>query len=236
MKGFSLIRNAAAIAVVAGAAGVAGAVSASGTGASAASADRTADIVAIQSTQACYGRAQDVVYRNYANKGRAVREGIAAFGQCFTPGADVTITVHGTKVLDHAKNIGAWTRFVYQFGHANGITSTRHLLGNIEVKLTGPDRGIVYAAAITPHFVGQGVGARHPAILWITGNYRGVVHRINGRWLITSYRINADEFAQANVTYPLGVSNGSGNIGFPDPSASTDSASTGSASTGSARH
>jgi hypothetical protein len=50
------------------------------------------------------------------------------------------------------------------------------------------------------------------------------------------HRINADEFAQANVTYPLGVSNGSGNIGFPDPSASTDSASTGSASTGSARH
>ena len=48
-----------------------------------------------------------------------------------------------------------------------------------------------------------------------------MVHRINGRWLITSYRINADEFAQAAVTYPLGVSNGSGNIGFPDPSAST---------------
>ena len=64
MKGFSLIRNAAAIAVVAGAAGVVGAVSGSGTGASAASADRTADIVAIQNTQACYGRAQDVVYRN----------------------------------------------------------------------------------------------------------------------------------------------------------------------------
>jgi hypothetical protein len=41
MKGLSLIRNAAAIAVVAGAAGVVGAVSGSGTGASAASADRT---------------------------------------------------------------------------------------------------------------------------------------------------------------------------------------------------
>ena len=139
MKGFSFIRTAAAIAVVAGAAGVVGAVSGAGTGASAASADRTADIVAIQSTQACYGRAQDVVYRNYANKGRAEREGLAAFGQCFTPGADVTITVHGTKLLDHAGNIRAWTQFVYQFGHTNGITSTRHLLGNIEVKLTGPN-------------------------------------------------------------------------------------------------
>jgi hypothetical protein len=223
MKGFSFIRNAAAIAVVAGAAGVAGAVSGAGTGASAAGADRTADIVAIQNTQACYGRAQDVVYRNYANKSRAEREGVAAFGQCFTPGADVTITVHGTKVLDHASNIRAWTQFVYQFGHSNGITSTRHLLGNIEVKLTGPDRGIVYSAAITPHFVGQGVGAKHPAILWITGNYRGVVHRINGRWLITSFRINADEFARASATYPLGVSNGSGNIGFPDPSAGANS-------------
>jgi len=229
MKGFSIIRTAAAIAVVAGAAGVVGAVSGAGPGASAASADRTADIVAIQNTQACYGRAQDVVYRNYANKSRAEREGVAAFGQCFTPGADVTITVHGTKVLDHASSIRAWTQFVYQFGHANGITSTRHLLGNIEVKLTGPDSAIVYSSGITPHFVGQGAGARHPAIDWIIGNYRGVVHRINGRWLITSYRINADEFAQAAVTYPLGVSNGSGNIGFPDPSASTVLASTGSA-------
>lgn len=220
MKGFNLIRNAAAIAVIAGAAGAAGTLSGAGNGASAASADRTADTVAIQNTQACYGRAQDVVYRNYANKRRAEREGLAAFGQCFTPGADVTITVHGTKVLDHASNIRAWTQFVYQFGHSNGITSTRHLLSNIEVKLTGPDKGIVYSAAITPHFVGQGVGAKHPAVLWITANYRGVVHRINGRWLITSFRINADEFAQASATYPLGVSNGSGNIGFPDPSAS----------------
>lgn len=220
MKGFNLIRNAAAIAVIAGAAGAAGTLSGAGNGASAASADRTADIVAIQNTQACYGRAQDVVYRNYANKRRAEREGLAAFGQCFTPGADVTITVHGTKVLDHASNIRAWTQFVYRFGHSNGITSTRHLLSNIEVKLTGPDKGIVYSAAITPHFVGQGVGAKHPAVLWITANYRGVVHRINGRWLITSFRINADEFAQASATYPLGVSNGSGNIGFPDPSAS----------------
>ena len=116
----------------------------------------------------------------------------------------MTITVHGTKVLDRASNIRAWTQFVYQFGHANGITSTRHLLGNIEVKLTGPDSAVVYASGITPHFVGQGVGARHPAIDWIIGNYRGVVHRINGRWLITSYRINADEFAQAKVAYPLG--------------------------------
>jgi SnoaL-like domain len=223
MRGFSFIRNAAAIALVTGAAGVVGAVSGAGTGASAAGADRTADIVAIQTTQACYGRAQDVVYRNYANRHRAVSEGVAAFEQCFTPGADVTITLHGTKVLDHAKNIGAWTQFVYQFGHTNGITSTRHLLGNIEVKLTGPDRGFVYSAAITPHFVGQGVGAKHPAILWIIANYRGVVHRINGRWLITSFRINADEAARANVTYPLGVSNGNGNIGFPDPSAGTNS-------------
>lgn len=224
MKGFSLIRNVAAIAVVAGAAGLAGVISSSGTGASAASADRTADIVAIQNTQACYGRAQDVVYRNYANKTRAEREGLAAFEQCFTPGADVTITLHGTKVLDRAKNIRAWTQFVYQFGHTNGITSTRHLLGNFEVKFTGPNSAIVFAGGVTPHFVGQGAGARHPSIDWIIGNYRGVVHRIHGRWLITSYRINADEFAQASVTYPLGVSNGSGNIGFPDPSASTGAA------------
>lgn len=224
MKGFSLIRNAAAIAVVAAAAGVVGAVGSAGSGASAASADRIADIVAIQNTQACYGRAQDVVYRNYANKSRAEREGLAAFGQCFTPGAHVTITVHGTKVLDRADSIRAWTQFVYQFGHTNGITSTRHLLGNIEVKLTGPDSAVVYSSGITPHFVGQGAGARHPAIDWIIGNYRGVVHRINGRWLITSFRINADEFAQTGATYPLGVSNGSGNIGFPDPSASPDSA------------
>ena len=50
MKGLSLIRNVAALAVVAGAAGVLGAVSGSGAGASASSADRTADIVAIQGT------------------------------------------------------------------------------------------------------------------------------------------------------------------------------------------
>jgi hypothetical protein len=222
MTRFRIIRN-AAIAAVGVAAGVLGTVGSAGAGASAASTDRTADILAIQGTQACYGRAQDVVYRNYANESKAKSEGIAAFRQCFTSGAHVTITVHGNEVLDNARNIRAWVKFVYQFGHTNGITSTRHLLGNIEVKLTGENSAIVFSSGITPHFVGQGAGAGHPAIDWIIGNYRGVVHRINGRWLITSFRINADEFAQASATYPLGVSDGSGNIGFPDPSASTGS-------------
>src|SRR5215468_7343691 len=107
MKGFNVIRNAVAIAAVAVAAGAVGVVSSGSAPASASdattSADRTADIVAIQNTQACYGRAQDVVYRNYANEHMAKSQGIAAFEQCFTPGAHVTITIHGNQVLDQAR-------------------------------------------------------------------------------------------------------------------------------------
>ncbi|ONH23540.1 hypothetical protein BL253_32620 [Pseudofrankia asymbiotica] len=51
---------------------------------------------------------------------------------------------------------------------------------------------------------------------WITGNYRGEVRRVHNRWLITSFQINADEFAHTSVEYPMGRSDGSGNIGFPD--------------------
>jgi hypothetical protein len=218
MRGFSVIRYAAVIAAAALAVGLTDAVGGSSPSAFASTGDQAADILALQATQACYGRAQDVVYRNYASESQAKSEGITAFEQCFTANAHVVITVHGTQLLDSASNIPDWVNFVYNFGRQNGIVSTRHLIGNTEVKLTGDDSAVVYSSGITPHFVGQGAGASTPSIDWITGNYRSEVHRINGRWLITSLLINADEFARTDATYPLGVSDGSGNIGFPDPS------------------
>ncbi len=221
MKGFKVIRNSVAVAAVAVAAGAVGVVSGSAGSASANSVDRAADTLAIQNAQACYGRAQDVVYRNYADESRAKSQGITAFEQCFTPNAHVKITVHGNQVLDDAASIPDWVNFVFQFGKSNGITSARHVLGNTEVNFTGEDSATFVASANTPHFIGQGVGADHQAILWVTGDYRAVVHRINGRWLITDFLINADELAQTSATYPFDVSDGSGNIGFPDPSVSS---------------
>lgn len=179
-------------------------------------ADRTADIVAIQTTQACYGRAQDVVYRNYADGDKARREGLAAFGKCFTPNAHITIGLFGQAPFETANTLEGWVAFVRQFGLDHGYLSARHLLGNVEVNFTGPDTAVVFAAGITPHFIGAGAQAQAPGIDWIIGNYRGVVKKINGRWMITEYQINADEFAHATVDYPLGRSDGSGNIGFPD--------------------
>jgi hypothetical protein len=179
-------------------------------------ADRSADIVAIQGTQSCYGRAQDVVYRNYADADKARREGLAAFGKCFTPDAHIAIGLFGQAPFETADSLQAWVEFVRQFGQDHGYLSARHLLGNIEVVFTGPTSAVVYSAGTTPHFVGTGAGSQTPGIDWIIGNYRGEVEKINGSWMITSYRINADEFAHTAADYPLGRSDGSGNIGFRD--------------------
>jgi hypothetical protein len=201
------------VATVLLAAGVAAALTGA-TGADANGDDRTADTVAIQATQACYGRAQDVVYRNYANAAKAKREGHAAFAACFTEDAHISIGLLGAAPFERADSIGGWVDFVRQFGLDHGYLSARHLIGNVEVVYTSRDTATVYSAGTTPHFVGAGTST--PGIDWIIGNYRGQVKRIHGQWLITEFQINADEFAHTAAQYPNGRSDGSGNIGFPD--------------------
>jgi hypothetical protein len=191
-------------------------VGGTGAGASTVDRDRSADILAIQTTQACYGRAQDVVYRNYANATRAKSQGNAAFGQCFSTDAHISIGLLGQAPFEQANSVRDWVDFVFQFGQDHGYLSTRHLIGNVEVVFTGPDSATVFSSGTTPHFIGAGAKAGEPGVDWITGNYRGQVRRIHGRWLITDFQINADEFAHTSVEFPVGRSDGSGNIGFPD--------------------
>jgi hypothetical protein len=182
--------------------------------ASASSSDRTADIVAVEATQACYGRAQDVVYRNYANEKVAKQQGIAAFEACFAPTAKVAIGLFGNAPFERADSVPAWVDFVWQYGQDHHYLSTRHLIGNVEVEFTGRDTAVVYSSGTTPHFIGAN-GAT-PGVDWITGNYRGQLRRTHGQWLITDFLINADEIAHGTVDYPNGTSTGNGNIGFPD--------------------
>lgn len=209
--GLAAVLVAATLGVGLGAVARAGAVTGD---TSAASAGRTADIVSIEGTQACYGRAQDVVYRNYANADKAAREGRAAFGACFTPNAHISIGLLGQTPFERAASIDEWVAFVRQFGLDHGYLSARHLIGNVEVVFTGRDTATVYSSGTTPHFIGAGSAA--PGVDWIIGNYRGTVQRIRGVWLITDFQINADEFAHTAADYPVGRSDGSGNIGFPD--------------------
>jgi hypothetical protein len=181
--------------------------------------DRTADIVALQGTQACYGRAQDVVYRNFAKENKALTEGLAAFSKCFVKNANIHIGLDGQSDFESAPDLSSWVRFVRQFGLDHHYLSARHLISNVQVTFTGRDTANVYSAGITPHFVGKGNGADTPGVDWIIGDYESTERRIDGKWMITNLKINASEYANSTATYPLGESAGDGNIGFDDPSA-----------------
>lgn len=171
---------------------------------------------AIEETQYCYGRAQDVVYRNYADLEKARSDGMKGFLKCFAEDADITISLHGTQVLYEATDVADWIDFVVNFGQTNKYLSTRHLIGNVEVELTGPDTAIAYSAGSTPHFVMGSDTEEQPVIDWIIGNYYSELKLIDGEWKITKFILDADEYARSPGFYPLGQSDGSGNIGFPD--------------------
>ncbi|MGL4611768.1 MAG: nuclear transport factor 2 family protein [Trueperaceae bacterium] len=174
------------------------------------------DLQAIEETQYCYGRAQDVVYRNYADLDKARSDGMKAFLKCFDKDADITISLHGSQVLNEAPDVAGWIEFVVNFGQTNKYLSTRHLIGNVEVEITGPDTAIAYSAGSTPHFVMGSDTEEQPVVDWIIGNYYSELERINGEWKITKFLLDADEYARTPGFYPLGQSDGLGNIGFED--------------------
>jgi hypothetical protein len=174
------------------------------------------DTLAIQETQYCYGRAQDVVYRNYANELKSTTDGVLAFEKCFADNANISISLLGGDILFEANTLPDWVGFVYGFGQSNKYLSTRHLISNIEIEFTSPDSATVYSSGVNPHFIMGSASENEPAIDWIIGNYLSTVERIDGEWQITKMRINGDEYARTPGFYPVGQTDGSGNIGFED--------------------
>lgn len=175
---------------------------------------RLEDSEAIRDTQFCYGNAQDVVYRNYADEARAEREGLAAFQECFTDDANITITFFGGEPLEASGSLTEWIDFVWNFSQTEGYGSTRHLLSNLAVEFTGPDSAVVRSAGTTPHFIRGSETEEQPAVDWITGNYRGDVVRTADGWKLTTFQINGEEALRSPGFYPFGQSDGSGNLGF----------------------
>lgn len=172
------------------------------------------DLEAIRDTGYCYGRAQDVVYRNYADTERAKCEGLEAFRRCFTDDATFTITFFGSEPVAQTPNLEAWVDFVIGFGQDSTYTSTRHLISNFEIELTGPDSAVMYSSGVNPHFIQESMSETGPAVDWLIGNYRDELRRIDGVWKVTGKTLNADEFLRSPGFYPNGQSDGSGNIGI----------------------
>jgi hypothetical protein len=174
------------------------------------------DQLAVLETQYCYGRAQDVIYRNYASEAKSKGDGLAAFQKCFTDNANISISLLGGDILQDTKALPDWVNFVYNFGQSNKYLSTRHLISNIEIKFEDADTATVYSSGVNPHFIKGSDKGNEPAVDWIIGNYLSTVKRTDKGWKIAKMRINGDEFARTPGFYPFGQTNGSGNIGFKD--------------------
>jgi hypothetical protein len=174
------------------------------------------DQLAVLETQYCYGRAQDVIYRNYASEAKSKGDGLAAFQKCFTDNANISISLLGGDILQDTNALPDWVNFVYNFGQSNKYLSTRHLISNVEIKFEDADTATVYSSGVNPHFIKGSDKGNEPAIDWIIGNYLSTVKRTDKGWKIAKMRINGDEFARTPGFYPFGQTNGSGNIGFKD--------------------
>jgi hypothetical protein len=155
----------------------------------------------------CYGRAQDVLYRTNHREGRAAAREAARplFLDCFTPDAEITFTFFGDPATATTfDGLEEWMSFVLAFGTDNRITSTRHLIGNEDVVLTGRRTATLEAYGNTPHFQAAALAAPEPSNLVITGIYQGRADRTARGWRLTEFRIDAEEIQDVSGTYPFG--------------------------------
>ncbi len=163
--------------------------------------------LAVSELGRCYGRAQDVLYRTAYREGREQARAAALphFQECFTDDAQITFTFFGNPDSAVTFNgLDEWLSFVLDFSQENAVSSTRHLIGNETVELTGRRTATLEAYGNTPHFQAADLAEPAPSNITITGAYLGEARLTRQGWRLTEFRIDAEEIQNVVGSYPFG--------------------------------
>ncbi|MEX0370895.1 MAG: nuclear transport factor 2 family protein [Tateyamaria sp.] len=164
------------------------------------------DARAVAQLATCYGRANDILFtqRHRAGADTARAEGIAKLSECFTDDAAFDVVFFNSPDSFAEPNGPAeWAELIIGFGTQNNVTSTRHLMGNIDVTISG-DTAELSAFSVTPHFQASQLDAPMPSNMLLTGVYSGTAERTADGWRLSNWTVGVDDFQAVVGMYPFG--------------------------------
>lgn len=174
---------------------------------------RLRDEAAIAGLATCYGRALDELSIHYADRAKGKRLATALYEGCFDRSVVVEVYPLGaTTPLRRTEGIGAWVDFADGFFASNRYSSTRHLMSNFAVELTGPTTARLVSYASIPHFLQSGArdekGAAASVEYMIARYVDEAARQPDGTWRTVKKTVYLEEIWRGVGFFPGGQGGG----------------------------
>jgi hypothetical protein len=168
-----------------------------------------ADRDAVEQLMYHYGRGNDELGRNFADREGGTSRAIAEYEKAFT--SDVQITVYplrSTTPLRQVRGIAEWVPFVNGFFDQAKYSNTLHLMSNFDIAFPDANTARGTAFAHVPHYIRS--AAKDAASADVTvenmlARYEfSAARQQDGSWRINTMTIYLDEIMRQNGFFPNG--------------------------------
>jgi SnoaL-like domain len=170
---------------------------------------QAADRDAVRQLMFHYGRGNDEIARNYADRETGSRRGTAEFEQAFASDVQITvIPLRAPTPLAQVKGIGDWVKFVSGYFDQQKYSNTLHLMSNFSVTFTNAATAEATAFANVPHYILSAAKTASDANVTVENMLCRYVYTArrqqDGSWRIATMTIYLDEIQRQSGFYPNG--------------------------------
>lgn len=155
-----------------------------------------------------YGISMDVLYMQTYRSGPQIAraESLAAFKKCFADEAAVDVVLFGNSAqpLYDGDSLEGWVDFLIGFSAQSKMSSARHLVSNIDIKMTSDSTADLTASSLTAHFQASSSTVPEPSNPFFSGNYTAKAKKVAGLWKVVKFTVNVDDAQNIVGVYNLG--------------------------------
>jgi len=158
----------------------------------------------------CYGRGLDELSIRHADRAKGRQLATEIYASCFDPNVVIEVRALGAvEPLRSTTGVAAWVDFADGFFAQNKYSSTRHLMSNFAIELTGDDTARMTSYASIPHFL-QAPEARDaktavPTVEYMIARYVDEARRgPDGSWRTTKKLVYLEEIWRGVGFFPGG--------------------------------
>jgi hypothetical protein len=161
-----------------------------------------------------YGRGNDVMSINYADRVKGRKLASEDYSKAFT--ADTRVEVYalgGTTPISTTVGVAPWAEFVDKYYSGTGYSSTVHLMSNFSIDFADANTAKVSAYTIAPHFfvnaAAKDKGSSDTTAEWMRCRYAFEAKRQpDGSWKMSKLQIHLEEIWRSGGFYPGGQAKG----------------------------
>jgi hypothetical protein len=161
-----------------------------------------------------YGRGNDVMSVNYADRLKGRKLASEDYAKAFAPDTRVEVyALGGTTPISNTVGVAPWAEFVDKYYSGTGYSSTVHLMSNFNIEFTDANTANVSAYTIAPHFfvnaAAKDKASADTTAEWMRCRYAFEAKRQpDGGWKMSKLQIHLEEIWRSGGFYPGGQAKG----------------------------